>query len=214
HFARDYRSTRNANVANAQRNNGANHKGNGCFECGASGHFKRDCPKLKNKDGEKVNAPGWVYAVGNAKKRGNASRDPYLNVVTVRILYENETLTFRGNKSNNGRESRLTVISCSKAQEYMAKGCQIFLAQISAKKEEDRSEGKQLEDVPVVWDYLEVFPKDLPGLPPARSVEFQINLIPGAALVARAPYQLAPSEMKELSEQLQELSEKGLIRPS
>nr|GFB90217.1 putative reverse transcriptase domain-containing protein [Tanacetum cinerariifolium] len=137
----------------------------------------RDCPKLKNKDGEKVNTPGWVYAVGNAEKRGNASRDPDSNVVTV--------------------------ISCSKAQVYMAKGCQIFLAQISAKKEEDRSEGKQLEDVPVVRDYPEVFPKDLPGLPLARPMEFQIDLIPGAALVARAPYRLAPSDMKELSEQLQ-----------
>nr|GFD34065.1 hypothetical protein [Tanacetum cinerariifolium] len=58
HFARDCRSSRNANVMNAQRNNGANPKGNGCFECGAIGHFKRDCPKLKNKDGERVNAPG------------------------------------------------------------------------------------------------------------------------------------------------------------
>nr|GEZ91563.1 putative reverse transcriptase domain-containing protein [Tanacetum cinerariifolium] len=132
----------------------------------------------------------------------------------VQIPYGNETLTFRGNESNNGRESRLTVTSCSKAQEYMTKGCQIFLAQIFTKKEEDKSEGKQLEDVPVVWDYPEVFPKDLSGLPPARPVEFQIDLIPGAALVARAPYRLAPSEMKELSEQLQELSEKGFIRPS
>ncbi|GJY48395.1 hypothetical protein Tco_0438351 [Tanacetum coccineum] len=54
----------------------------------------------------------------------------------------------------------------------------------------------------------------LPGLPPARPVEFQIDLIPGAAPVAQAPYQFAPSEMKELSEQLQELSDKGFIRPS
>nr|GFD48397.1 putative reverse transcriptase domain-containing protein [Tanacetum cinerariifolium] len=76
------------------------------------------------------------------------------------------------------------------------------------------SEGKQLEDVPVVRDYPEVFPKDLLGLPPARPVGFYIDLIPGAALVARAPYRLAPSEMKKLSEQLQELSEKGFIRPS
>nr|GEW74911.1 reverse transcriptase domain-containing protein [Tanacetum cinerariifolium] len=110
---------------------------------------------------------------------------------------------FKCRHGNNGGESRLTVISCSKAQEYLAKGCQIFLAQISAKKEEDRSEGKQLEDVPVVQDYPEFFPNDLPGLPPARPVEFQIDLIPGAALVARAPYRLAPSDMKELSEQLQ-----------
>ncbi|GKG18412.1 hypothetical protein Tco_0372710, partial [Tanacetum coccineum] len=58
------------------------------------------------------------------------------------------------------------------------------------------------------------FPEDLSGLPPTRQVEFQIDLVHGAALVARAPYRLAPSEMKELSEQLKELSEKGFIRPS
>ncbi|GJQ89231.1 putative reverse transcriptase domain-containing protein [Tanacetum coccineum] len=117
-------------------------------------------------------------------------------------------------ESSNGRESRLMVISCSKVQEYMAKGCQAFLAQISATKEEDKSEGKQVKDVPIVRDFPEVFPEDFPGLPPVRPVEFQIDLIPGAAPVARAPYCLAPSEMKELSEQLQELSDKGFIRPS
>nr|GEX31812.1 reverse transcriptase domain-containing protein [Tanacetum cinerariifolium] len=68
---------------NLKRKNGANPKGNGCFECRATRHFKRDCPKLKNKDEEKGIAPGWVYAVGNAKKRGNASGDPDSNVVTV-----------------------------------------------------------------------------------------------------------------------------------
>ncbi|GJV80795.1 putative reverse transcriptase domain-containing protein [Tanacetum coccineum] len=98
----------------------------------------------------------------------------------VRIPYRNETLTFQGNESNDGRESRLTIISCSNTKEYMAKGCQIFLAQISAKKEEDKSEGKQLKDVPVVRDFPKVFPEDLPGLPPAQPVEFQIDLIPGA----------------------------------
>nr|GFA69861.1 retrotransposon protein, putative, Ty3-gypsy subclass [Tanacetum cinerariifolium] len=65
-----------------------------------------------------------------------------------------------------------------------------------------------------VRDYPKVFLEDLPGLPLTRPVEFQIDLIPGAAPVAQAPYLLAPSEMKELSEQLQELSEKGFIRPS
>nr|GEY73363.1 retrotransposon protein, putative, Ty3-gypsy subclass [Tanacetum cinerariifolium] len=96
----------------------------------------------------------------------------------------------------------------------MVKGCQIFLAQISAKKEEDKSKGKQLKDVPTVRDFPEVFPKDLLGLPPARPVEFQIDFILGATPVARAPYRLAPSKMKELSEQLQELFDKGFKRPS
>ncbi|GKE16685.1 putative reverse transcriptase domain-containing protein, partial [Tanacetum coccineum] len=78
----------------------------------------------------------------------------------------------------------------------------------------DKSEEKRLEDVPIIQDFPEVFPKDLSSLPPTRQVEFQIDLMPGAAPVARAPYRLAPSEMKELSGQLQELSDKGFIRPS
>nr|GEV96953.1 reverse transcriptase domain-containing protein [Tanacetum cinerariifolium] len=78
----------------------------------------------------------------------------------------------------------------------------------------DKSEKKRLEDVPVVRNFPEVFPEDLQGLPPTRKVEFRIDLIPGAAPVARAPYRLAPSEMKELSKQLQELSDKGFIKPS
>nr|GFD25490.1 reverse transcriptase domain-containing protein [Tanacetum cinerariifolium] len=60
----------------------------------------------------------------------------------------------------------------------------------------------RLEDVPIVIDFPEVFPEDLPGIPLARPVEFQINLVLGAVPVARAPYRLAPSEMKELAEQL------------
>ncbi|GJU54698.1 putative reverse transcriptase domain-containing protein [Tanacetum coccineum] len=79
---------------------------------------------------------------------------------------------------------------------------------------EDKSEKKRLENVPIVQDFPEIFPEDLPGLPPTRQVEFQIDLVPGTAPVARAPYRLAPSEMKELSEQLKELSDKGFIRPS
>ncbi|GJW61775.1 putative reverse transcriptase domain-containing protein [Tanacetum coccineum] len=96
----------------------------------------------------------------------------------------------------------------------MLKGCPVFLAHVTTNEIEDKSEKKRLEDVPIVRDFLEVFPEDLPGLPPTRQVEFQIDLIPGAALVARAPYRLAPYEIKELSEQLKELSDKGFIRPS
>ncbi|GKF79093.1 hypothetical protein Tco_0234661, partial [Tanacetum coccineum] len=95
-----------------------------------------------------------------------------------------------------------------------AKGCPIFLAHVTIKETEDKSEKKPLEDVLIVQNFLEVFPEDLPSLPSTRKVEFQIDLIPGATPVARAPYRLATSKMKELSDQLQELSDKGVIRPS
>ncbi|GKE98895.1 hypothetical protein Tco_0022246, partial [Tanacetum coccineum] len=79
---------------------------------------------------------------------------------------------------------------------------------------EKKSDEKRLEDILVVREFQEVFLQNLPGLPPIRQVEFQIDLIPGAAPVARAPYRLASSEMQELSNQLQELSDRGFIRPS
>ncbi|GJU62927.1 putative reverse transcriptase domain-containing protein [Tanacetum coccineum] len=88
---------------------------------------------------------------------------------------------------------------CTKTQKYIEKGFPIFLAHVTTKEIEDKSEEKRLEDVPIVQNFPEVFPEDLPGLPPTRQVEFQIDLVPGAAPVARAPYRLAPSEMKELS---------------
>ncbi|GKE56425.1 putative reverse transcriptase domain-containing protein [Tanacetum coccineum] len=94
------------------------------------------------------------------------------------------------------------------------KGCQVFLTHVITEKAEDKSKEKQLEDVPIVRYFPEVFPQDLPSIPPNRKVEFQIDLVPGAAPVARAPYRLAPSKMKELSDQLHELSDKGFIRPS
>nr|GEV11304.1 putative reverse transcriptase domain-containing protein [Tanacetum cinerariifolium] len=78
----------------------------------------------------------------------------------------------------------------------------------------EKSKEKRLRDVPIFRDFPEVFPEDLPGIPPTRQVEFKIDLVPGAALVARAPYRLAPSEMKELTDQLQVLSDKGFIRRS
>ncbi|GJR84856.1 hypothetical protein Tco_0155641 [Tanacetum coccineum] len=77
-----------------------------------------------------------------------------------------------------------------------------------------RKPERRIKDDSVSRDFSEVFPKDLPGLPPTRQVEFHIELIPGAAPVARAPYRLTPAEMKELAEQLKELSDKGFIRPS
>ncbi|GJT24382.1 putative reverse transcriptase domain-containing protein [Tanacetum coccineum] len=132
----------------------------------------------------------------------------------VRVPFGREMLIFQGIENNQREESRLNIISCTKAQEYLSKGCDVFLAHITTKEAKDKSKGKRLEDVLIVRDFPEVFLKDLPGIPPARQVEFHIDLVLGAALVARAPYRLAPSEMKELAEQLQELFDKGFIRPN
>nr|GEZ86549.1 putative reverse transcriptase domain-containing protein [Tanacetum cinerariifolium] len=96
----------------------------------------------------------------------------------VRIPYGNEVLIIRGDDCDGG--SKLNIISYTKTHKYIQKGCRVYLAQVTSKKAEDKSEEKQLEDVPIVWEFSEVFPEDLPGLPPARQVEFQIDLVPGA----------------------------------
>ncbi|GJX17669.1 putative reverse transcriptase domain-containing protein [Tanacetum coccineum] len=306
HQARNYRSSGPNGNNNNRGNSGTTQNAGTCYECGVQGHFKRDCPKLKNRNrGGNGNAPAKVYVVGNAGANPDSNvvtgtfllNDRYafilfdtgadrsfvsttfssqiditpttldhyydveladgkiirintiirgctlnfldhpfnINLMPVElgsfnviigmdwlakyqkiicIPWGKETLIVYGDGSNRGNKTRLNIISCTKAQKYMLKGHHVFLAHVTTKETEDKSEEKRLEDVPIVQDFPEVFPKDFPGLPPTRQVEFQIDLIPGAALVARAPYRLAPSKMKELSEQQQELSDKGFIRPS
>ncbi|GJY37944.1 putative reverse transcriptase domain-containing protein [Tanacetum coccineum] len=125
----------------------------------------------------------------------------------IRVPYGNDMLIIQGERSGVKNESRLEVISSIRTQKYIDQGCQVFLIQMM-KEEKTEILERRIEDVPVVRDFPEVFPEDLPGLPPTRQVEFHIELIPGAAPVARAPYRLAPAEMKELAEQLKELSDK------
>ncbi|GKC83323.1 putative reverse transcriptase domain-containing protein, partial [Tanacetum coccineum] len=72
----------------------------------------------------------------------------------------------------------------------------------------------RISDIPVVRGFTDVFPEDFSGLPPQRQVEFRIDLVPGATLIAKSPYHLAPLKMQELSGKLQELQDKGFIRPS
>ncbi|GKE25950.1 putative reverse transcriptase domain-containing protein [Tanacetum coccineum] len=116
----------------------------------------------------------------------------------VRIPFGDEVLIVQGDRDGKGEKSKLSIISCTKSQKYIERGCLIFLAQVTKKETEDELEEKRLEDVPTVQDFLEVFLEDLPGLPPSRQVEFQIDLVPGVAPVARAPYRLAPLELQKL----------------
>ncbi|CAH1451842.1 unnamed protein product [Lactuca virosa] len=104
----------------------------------------------------------------------------------------------------------LQLISCIKTQKCLHKKNHAFLAHVVDKTKEE----KNINDISEVRDFPDVFPEDLPGIPPERQVEFRIDLVPEATPIAKSPYILAHAEMQELSSQLSELLDKGFIRPS
>ncbi|GKA28643.1 putative reverse transcriptase domain-containing protein [Tanacetum coccineum] len=193
--------------------------------CGEQSHTRNRCPK-RIKQEEVGEVRGRAYAIKDAEPQGPnvvtvnhifkinlmpielGTFDVIIDIdwlvkhdavivcseKVVRIPYGNKMLIVEGDKG----VSRLKVISCIKARKYIKRGCHLFLAHVMEKKSKER----RMEDVPVICDFPKVFPEELPGLPPLRQVEFRIDLVPGAAPITRAPYRLAPSEMKELSIQL------------
>nr|GFB28656.1 putative reverse transcriptase domain-containing protein [Tanacetum cinerariifolium] len=161
-------------------------RGNAWVMINAAPNNNETCQKCKNK-----RHAGDCWKWTKCGKLGHK---------TERIPLKNKALIIEGDRN----QSRLKIISCIKARKYIENGCELFLAQVIGTV----SKEKRVKDVPIIRDFLEVFLEDLPGLPPPRQVEFRIDLVPGATPMARAPYRLAPSELKELSEQLKELFEK------
>jgi hypothetical protein len=104
----------------------------------------------------------------------------------------------------------LRFISSLQLQKSMCKGCKIYA--ILALNEKGVAEG--LEHLPVVREFADVFPEELPGMPPERELEFTIDLKPGTEPIARMPYRMSTPELQELRMQLKELLDLGLIRPS
>ncbi|KAJ4719088.1 RNA-directed DNA polymerase (Reverse transcriptase) [Melia azedarach] len=102
------------------------------------------------------------------------------------------------------------IISTLKAWKSLKKGCLGFLASVI---DTEKAEVK-LQDVPVVSEFIDVFPEDLPGTPPDCEIEFNIEFVPRITPISKAPYHMAPLELKELKKQLEELLEKGFIRSS
>ncbi|KAJ9551909.1 hypothetical protein OSB04_015954 [Centaurea solstitialis] len=143
---------------------------------------------------------GWDWMIRNKVKI-----DCEQKMVRIK-LPDGRTAVVYGVKRNRST----SLISVIKANRCIRKGCVWFMAHVVDSKKDKL----QVKDVEVVRDYPEVFPEDLVSLPPDREIEFRIDLVPGATPIAKAPYRLAPSELKEMLAQLQELLDKGFIRPS
>ncbi|GJZ86373.1 putative reverse transcriptase domain-containing protein [Tanacetum coccineum] len=214
HMTRDCRA---AVSATPQRAPIGNQTGNACYECGRPGHYRSECPKLRNQN--RGNKTGNKTGNNEAKVRdytiGGGGANPDSNIVTGLLghpfdidLMPIELDSFDIIIGMDWLAKYHAVIVYDKRIICIPYGDEVLIIEgdgcndgIMAKKSDDKPEEKQLEDVPIVRDFLEVFPKDLPGLPPTRQVEFQIDLVPGAAPVARSPYRLALSKMQELSTQ-------------
>ena len=105
---------------------------------------------------------------------------------------------------------RTPIISTLKASKLLRQGCRGFIATVLVMDEIEI----KIENIPVVKEYPDVLPKDISGLPPDREVKFTIDVLPRTASISKAPYWMAPVEIKELKIQLQELLDKGIVRPS
>ncbi|KAL5740018.1 hypothetical protein ACOSQ2_029198 [Xanthoceras sorbifolium] len=131
--------------------------------------------------------------------------DCELKRVTLRTV-DGAEITMVGER----RDFLSNVISATAACKLIRKGCEAYLAQVV----DSRKVNAEIQNIPTVCDFADVFPEELPGLPPQREVEFVIDVVPGTSPVSIAPYRMAPAELKELKIQLQELLDKGFIRPS
>ena len=135
----------------------------------------------------------------------HASVDYFGKWVTFNIPGQPK-FSFEGNHV----DKPLYVILALQDNSLLKKGCQGFLAYVVVCDENE----VRLEDIPIVMDFLDTFPNDLPGLPQDREVEFTIDLVLGTTSISKAPYRMTPIELKKLKVQLQELLDKGFIRPS
>lgn len=140
-------------------------------------------------------------------RRYYATVDCYQRVVYF-YTDQKERWIFYG-KGSRSRVPLISAVRMSRLLEHGHEGYLIYAVEITEKKNE-----VGIAEIPVVSEFADVFPAEIPGFPPVREVEFGIELIPGVSPISRAPYRMAPAELRELKVQLQDLLDKGYIRPS
>ncbi|GJY63091.1 hypothetical protein Tco_0464551 [Tanacetum coccineum] len=208
HATTDCRVNTNNNNSN---NNNKNQKAGTCYECGNTGHIKKNYPKLKNHGNNNGNGP----AQGRAYALGGRDASPDSNVITGTFLLNNRYATMLfDTELADGKIIGFNTIIRGCTLNFMNHLFNIDLMSVSLGSFDviigmnwlTKYHGVIICDEKIVrvpfekdTDFPEVFPEDLSSIPQARQVEFQIDLVPGAAPVARTPYRLAPSEMKELA---------------
>jgi len=135
----------------------------------------------------------------------HATMDCFHKTLTFKLEETPAGVLFQGNRSIPS----VGFVSALKADRLMKSGCEAYLAFIT---EDKRFQG--VEEIPIVWEFPDVFPEEIPGLPPVREIDFTLELLQGTAPISIAPYRMAPAELGELKTQLQELLDKGFVRPS
>ncbi|GKA17659.1 putative nucleotidyltransferase, ribonuclease H [Tanacetum coccineum] len=214
-----------------------------CYGCGEKGHTKNRCPKKNDPQGGNATGRAYALREAEKGQGPNVVTGTFLlNNRYARVLFDSGSdKSFVNSEFSHLIDKKPVRLNISYEVELadgklvstntVLRGCTLNLLNqlfevdlmpielgtfdvIIAHVTEKEPKEKCLNDVPIIHDFPKVFPDDLPGLPLPRQVEFRIKLMPGAAPVARAPYRLAPTELKELLDQLKELSEKGFIRPS
>ncbi|GJY58492.1 putative reverse transcriptase domain-containing protein [Tanacetum coccineum] len=176
-----------------------------CNTCKKVGHLTKNCQNKRPAIGSnQLPVTVICHACGENGHYTNQCRKTNINA-------QGRAYMLRDRNAHQDPNIYHAKILCDEKVVHIPIDDETLIIRVTEKKKSDE---KRLEDIPVVREFPEVFPKDLPGLPPIRQVEFQIDLIPGAKPVARVPYRLAFSEMQELSNQLQELTNRCFIRPS